>query len=209
METCWYAKPEWWLVILGAPTLVFIGWQAWETRRAASAARDAVIETGKNASAALLNAEAIINSERPWIFVEVGQPSQKARNAHVQFTAWNRGRTPAEIIVYTCESQPFITADDLTPDPVYPKVELMYKKYVAPDQSFPLLEPSYDCSTALTDSMWDQMNSRRQRLYFVGHVVYRDLITHKEHETRFCYWLSSADWVGFIMSGPRTYNQHT
>src|SRR5436309_722015 len=35
----WYASPEWWLVILGFPTLFFLGWQANETRRAANAAR--------------------------------------------------------------------------------------------------------------------------------------------------------------------------
>jgi hypothetical protein len=38
----WYTLPEWWLFILGVPTLFVFGWQAFETRRAAEATRDSV-----------------------------------------------------------------------------------------------------------------------------------------------------------------------
>ncbi len=38
----WYASPEWWLFIIGVPTLLVFGWQAFETRRAAEATRDSV-----------------------------------------------------------------------------------------------------------------------------------------------------------------------
>jgi hypothetical protein len=38
----WYTLPEWWLFILGVPTLFIFGWQAFETRRAAEATRDSV-----------------------------------------------------------------------------------------------------------------------------------------------------------------------
>lgn len=38
----WYARPEWWLLILGIPTLGGILWQANETKRAAQAARDSI-----------------------------------------------------------------------------------------------------------------------------------------------------------------------
>jgi hypothetical protein len=34
-DQLWYATPEWWLAILGFPTLFFLAWQAVETRRAA------------------------------------------------------------------------------------------------------------------------------------------------------------------------------
>jgi hypothetical protein len=53
----WYKRPEWWLCILGVPTLGFVAWQTWSTARAAKAA--------------LLNAEALINSERAWIMAEL------------------------------------------------------------------------------------------------------------------------------------------
>jgi hypothetical protein len=40
--THWYTSPEWWLCILGLATLIFIAWQAWETRKAAQSARDGI-----------------------------------------------------------------------------------------------------------------------------------------------------------------------
>lgn len=57
----WYApakRPEWWLVVLGFLTLGFIGWQAWETRKAAEAGNMA-------ARAALKQAEIQQESLRP------------------------------------------------------------------------------------------------------------------------------------------------
>jgi hypothetical protein len=53
----WYKQPEWWLCILGVPTLGFVAWQTWSTASAAKAA--------------LLNAQALINSERAWIMAEL------------------------------------------------------------------------------------------------------------------------------------------
>lgn len=38
----WYTSAEWWLFILSIPTLIVLGWQAKETRRAAEAARDSI-----------------------------------------------------------------------------------------------------------------------------------------------------------------------
>jgi hypothetical protein len=38
-------KPEWWLVGVGIITFGVIAWQAWETRRSASAARDSIVMT--------------------------------------------------------------------------------------------------------------------------------------------------------------------
>lgn len=39
----WYASPEWWLVIMAFPTLLFLGWQSWETRKSARAAQVALV----------------------------------------------------------------------------------------------------------------------------------------------------------------------
>jgi hypothetical protein len=208
MEQCWYAKPEWWLVILGFPTLIFIGWQAWETRRAATAARDAVVETGKNASAALLNADAIIRSERPWIFVEEseGTKAVEPKRAHVRILARNKGRTPAEVTVNSCTFA-FLAYDWAFPDePTYPKEELLYRNYVAPAEE-PFEVYDFDCLQILDDGGWKELGTKR--LTFTGHIVYRDLITKEEHETRFCYFLSPVPMVGLVRTGPRSYNQHT
>lgn len=165
--------------------------------------------TEKAAEAALKNANAIIRAERPWIFIELSDPSERPREAHIQLTAWNRGRTPAEITTYTCHNL-FTAEKDMPPEPKYPNVELMYRKYVPPEKSFPVIDGgAFDCSTSVPAEAWEEMNVQRQRLHFIGHVVYRDLITHEEHETRFCYFLSPNPWVGLVMTGPRNYNQHT
>lgn len=83
----WYASAEWWLFILGVPTLAVLGWQANESRRAANAARDAAI-------VARLSAQAVLDSERPWIAISV---ESLARNQFI-FRATNTGRTPANIV---------------------------------------------------------------------------------------------------------------
>lgn len=36
-------RPEWWLAILAIPTLLVVGWQAWETRRSANTSNKAMI----------------------------------------------------------------------------------------------------------------------------------------------------------------------
>jgi hypothetical protein len=53
----WYKSPEWVLVIVGVVTALVIGWQSWEARKAAEAA--------------LLNARAVIDSERGLLVAEL------------------------------------------------------------------------------------------------------------------------------------------
>jgi hypothetical protein len=80
-----YTSPESVLAIVATITMGFIGWQAWETRRAAKAAAcsvKAIVSQGRilerqtkatedAAKAARDSAEAIINSERAWVLVEI------------------------------------------------------------------------------------------------------------------------------------------
>src|ERR1700685_3476713 len=55
----WYESPEWVLVIVGCITFLVIGWQSFETRRAATATRDAAV-------AASRSVDVLIDSERAW-----------------------------------------------------------------------------------------------------------------------------------------------
>jgi hypothetical protein len=86
-------------------------------------------------------------------------------------------------------------------------LELKYRRYIAPDATFEIYD--FNCSTAVLDEMWTDFGSRRERLTFIGRVIYRDVVKGEEHETRFCYFLSPYGGVGLIMDGPRSYNQHT
>jgi hypothetical protein len=76
------------LVIFGGITFSIIGWQSFETHRAATASQNA-------ANAALLNAKALIISERPWLLVSIQESKTSPDEWIVQ--ARNAGRTPAEI----------------------------------------------------------------------------------------------------------------
>jgi hypothetical protein len=90
METCWYARPEWWLVILGFPTLVFVWLQAWWTRSAVKAAQASV--------------EAFKNSERSWVMSDVIWAADTARaprptTMRVVFTSNNTGKKSFHILI--------------------------------------------------------------------------------------------------------------
>lgn len=92
-------------------------------------------------------------------------------------------------------------------EPPYRNTELAYLKYVGPGEPFTIED--FNLRLERTDETWEEMNKRNERLLFIGHVVYLDLFTEQEHETRFCYFLSPNPGVGLVMTGPRHYNRHT
>jgi len=86
----WYAKPEWWLVILGFPTLAFLAWQAIETRRTADIAKT-------SAQVAQASVDAFTNSERSWIMAHViwathAKNAPRPTTARVFLTSNNSGK---------------------------------------------------------------------------------------------------------------------
>ena len=161
------------------------------------------------ADAAVLHAQAIINSERPWLFITINKPIQFPWQTNVVFTATNQGRTPAEVIMWHVEWTYRESADMLEPTPSYPMEdsEFVHKKYLATGHSFEVFE--FNCHDIFNEQSWQEHVKKRRRLIFYGHVVYRDLITREQHESRFCYWLSPAEWVGLIIGGPSEYHKHT
>ena len=64
----WYKSPEWILVVVGCVTFLVIGWQSFETRRAATATRDAAIAAGRGV-------DVLIDSERAWVIVRPKSPT--------------------------------------------------------------------------------------------------------------------------------------
>jgi hypothetical protein len=69
------------------------------------------------ADAALPNAQAIVNAERPWLLVEAdhgiqGVPSLR-QILNVSFTARNVGRSPAEIIHSALESKAVLFGEEI------------------------------------------------------------------------------------------------
>lgn len=126
----WYASPEWWLAILGFPTLLLIAVQAIQTRKAAVAAKLNADYLRASAAAYLTLAESKEN-------VSIGP----GVNPKFKFTILNKGTTPAvkckasyctEIVV----AEPFGASWDFT-DKAY-RVELGETSTIDPIGSEPL-----------------------------------------------------------------------
>jgi hypothetical protein len=204
----WYAEPEWWLVILGFPMLFFIGWQAWETRRVSQSARDAVIETGKSAEAALLNAKAVINAERAWVVAELHPLSRRdedgqwfgydgkrltteetlaARHMAYSLRIRNMGRTPAQILsyqmAYSCLPE---GVTDLDPNAT-PNIIGTYEfnHFLADRDPIEILPP-FNARNYLMDA-WDEIEQLKKTGVFHGWVKYRHMFSPEEFLSKYCY----------------------
>ncbi len=162
-----------------------------------------------NAENAVLHTKVLINAERPWVLIEESvsfPPGVGAvRRGHIYFRAKNWGKNPARVTRHCCEWIFWAYGTALPEEPEYHQTELLYANYLVPNDGIAIFD--YDCASVMTDEFWDDMNKKNQRLLFTGHVVYVDLATDEEHETRFCY--SYTPHGTLIMQGPRAYNRHT
>lgn len=206
--------PNWALVLVGiGATLV-----AWRTLgdireqttllgQYVRATNEGVDATRKSADAALKSAQAIVNAERPWMIIELTPIPGVPWTGYISFRAWNRGRTPAEITDYQGEFFFHGNDEEFPAEPTFRPWERLYREYISPGNS--VFVYGFDLGGSMPPDQWQWMEKEKKRLYFKGRIVYRDLITYEEHETRFCYWLSPADGVGLIMGGDRNWNKYT
>jgi hypothetical protein len=169
-----------------------------------------------SAQAALMNAQAVIDAERPWIMVTV-EPSLHVDNGFM-VTAINRGRSPAQIISTT--EQVKIAADETklpkrseydSREPTPPKVPVI----LLPGEStglkpFSRADAKGYCES---DEQFARIESWEERIYLFGRVVYRDLIAPQEtqfHQTDWCCWyIHGRQKSGLVIAGPAEYNVHT
>jgi hypothetical protein len=94
----WYASPEWFLVGVGIITFGVLCFQSVQTKKAAEAAKN-------SAEAANKNANALINSERAWIMVDV-RFGRSHGLLHETPGAWGTEATSAELVVTLKNSGP-------------------------------------------------------------------------------------------------------
>lgn len=214
---------------LGATVIGVIGgfigigiliWQAVLTRNSANAARDAAI-------AAKTNSQAVINSERPWMFIEIQTNEAKGTDVteHLGFsvTFKNWGKTPAEIISFQDHPTFFDNIESIPNEPAYSLEGHVW----AHTRMVPAGEIWRDpgCSywwaeSLLPPDVWQEIRRSRKRLVYWGRLQYRDLLEESRtifdvkqrpltiHETCFCYFWSPA-MNEFLICGPMGYNKHT
>lgn len=168
-------------------TLGAIVWQAVETRRAADGAKQA-------AEAALLNAQAVVNSERARLYFVVDKKMDSAKHGVAIFTIYaiNNGRTPAELtglrgpVEKICKSIGELPIP--MPDPPYKPSN---KWHVLPDEQYFICTfvPASTSMTArsieLAQESGESIND--QERIVCGEVLYKDGISSEDRHSRYCF----------------------
>ena len=177
-------------------------------------AEGAAAAAAAGAQAALLNAQAIIDSERPWLLIAV-EPSQRVENSFT-VVATNRGRTPA-MIVATAERIKIVIDETHLPaipehgEPGAPRVPLI----LLPGESTPIKSFCREEGKGIceTEERFKRVANWEEKAFIYGKIVYRDLIApgdRQSYETAWCCWyIHGRNKSGLVLAGPPSYNSHT
>jgi hypothetical protein len=169
-----------------------------------------------SAQAALLNAQALIHSERPWVLMTV-EPSRTAENSFTVM-ATNRGRTPARIVATTNGNKIVIDEKRLPKIPEYKEQKTdtpVTPIILLPGESTAIEPFSRADVRGLCDSeeRFRRIETWEERVFLYGKVTYRDLIAPADsqmHETNWCCWyIHGRQNSGLVIAGPPEYNSHT
>jgi hypothetical protein len=164
----------------------------------------------------LLNAQAIVDSGRPWLLTTV-KPSADAENSFAVI-ATNHGRSPARI-VGTMEQITFAVDETHLPKtPEYLSEEMtapLVPIILLPGESAEIKPFSRDDLNAICDSeeRLRSVENWEEKVYIYGKVAYRDLVAPPDkltHETAWCCWyIHGRQKSGLVFAGPAEYNAHT
>jgi hypothetical protein len=167
-----------------------------------------------SAQAALLNVQAMVDSERPWLLITV-EPSLRVENSFT-IMATNRGRTPATIVATAERVKIVIDETHLPTPPEYgepgaPRAPIiLLPGESAPIKSFSREEGKGICETEET---FKRVANWEEKAFIYGKIVYRDLIAPSDkqlHETAWCCWyIHGRNKSGLVIAGPPSYNSHT
>jgi hypothetical protein len=161
------------LVIVGVLTFFVIGWQSIQTRKAAQGA--------------LLNAQALINAERPWIMVTVEEVVGPMGGFQLYIT--NKGRTPAMVTgayMGCVVVKSILTLPDKAP---YPRGSMATDRIILPDEKLSLTWFGGGALKKLVGETFP-ITPPDGDIFVFGKIIYKDLLDPfptKPHETR---------WIG-------------
>lgn len=170
------------------------------------------------ADAALLNAQSVINSERPWLLIRPslalhGNPGTALT---VAFKATNVGRSPAEIIYAALEWQHLLFGEELhrngrfLSEDMPVSTQWVHTRWIEPNESFipDGLEGRCHIDSGDTPELWKYLVDGARILIVAGYIRYRDAISNGVHESRYCYSVSPK-FRTIVMTGPPGYNKLT
>jgi hypothetical protein len=197
--------PEWWLVALGFPTLIFVGWQARETRKAAQA-------TLKSAEATHTQIELYVNAERARMTMDV---TNRGRSFSIE--AENTGKAIAKVTYARGFSVVLPYGQALPSVPPYvceAPSESDYVEWIHSGVKIDLLNDAgrYGLMADLSDvELCKNIRDKKVTLCVYGRICYGDGISSSERETRFCYEASVEEPLEtyLAMGGPAIYRVET
>jgi hypothetical protein len=209
---------NWALVLIGGITALAVWYQAQKTAEATRAMRDAIPLQQATADAALLNAQAVINAERPWLLIEYEWKKVEGLEGYL-FFAVNKGKTPADIV--EAHFKPVIL--NCIPDDLPLPPPTMNSPIFIPRRGDNLIvqgETWYLNQVPIHPEDWirnegklDEVMEAKAFPYFFGEIVYRDVIRpqgDKEglHFTRCCFSYDAFMKV-IRPTGPQEYRHKT
>jgi hypothetical protein len=204
------------LVILGYVAIMLALSTLKKIERQTAAAKDASSAAQDSARAALLIAQSMADSARPWIAIAV-EPSRIGENSF-NVLATNRGRSPATIVETLESIQVAVDESHLTRVPEYrnqKQADLPAAVILLPGESAAIKTFGRDDikEVCKSDETLRRVQSWEEKLFLCGKVIYRDLNAPPDnqfHETAWCCWyIHGRQKSGLVMAGPPSYNLHT
>ena len=183
--------------------------------------RRSVIASRKSARAALLNAQAVINSERPWIIIEFQKimASDHAGKAQFHIVAVNRGKTVARIISYTEPIEVSCVLPDRELPMPYPSNlgHSRPQRFLAPGATmeiadfYPRSRLNMQRMAAAGESQGGNIAAQRMVIY--GEIRYSDGVSPEPKWSRYCFQHNPEQFSNIggnlMFCGPDGYNDYT
>lgn len=179
-----------------------------QRKDSATTAAEATKIAKEAAEAALLNAKALLHSQRPWVIVQTEEMrGENAAKTHFRLTGYNHGGSPA--FVTSCHGPKIAWLAD--PDRELPVVP----EYGEFDWDARFILPRHKFFLGDEINPWSERRVTPVGLQLVvyGLIEYRDGITDEVHRTAYCYRRKRdklSDMGGHLVPcGPAAYNQCT
>lgn len=178
---------------------------------------EATAQAAKEAAqAACMNAQAVLNAQRPWLLITVG-PSPEGPG-HFRILATNRGKYPAELISTSDRIGIVLDESCLPEKPEYSKKEsddlpdpiLVMPGESVPIQTFARADLKWICRT---EESFQRVQQQLDSIFLFGKVVYRNVGASQakpNYETGWCcQYIHNATASDVILAGPAQYRKCT
>lgn len=158
------------------------------------------------ANAALINAMAIIKSDRAQIVCKWRKIGDSIFNLCIE----NCGKTPAPIVDVDIHTTTPPITESLPEVPRYLDQRVLQARILCAEEKWcDAVGFTVEMSANGFPTLWDNIAHQKIRCWIWGRVRYKDIFNTDEiHETRFCFFYESRI-NSFIVGGPAGYTQYT